>query len=299
MSLTGRYDDRADASTTDTVSVMVTYSRWFRTTVRIHYTIMRNDNWTLGPGARPPVTSIGMIPFSVDASGTLSLLMVCRKTSVGFMDFVRGKYSITNLHRLHAIIDTMTLQEKDAVLHKSYDELWIMAWGKSHARTSYRLETDQSSMSFDTLKRGISVDGDMITLHTLIQSSTTRWDEPEWEFPKGRKNFQEKDIDCAYREVSEETGLPVKDLTLVENILPFEETFIGSNFKTYKYKYFLASVPTTDGDMTHFQQSEISAARWFTCSDALKAVRPYHAEKMNIITSVKSVLESLRLFYTS
>ena len=260
---------------------------------------MRNDNWTLGPGARPPVTSIGMIPFSVDASDALSLLMVRRKTSVGFMDFVRGKYSITNLHRLHALIDTMTMQEKDAVLQKNYDDLWIMAWGKSHARTSYRLETDQSSVSFETLKRGISIDGKMTTLQTLMQDSTTKWTEPEWEFPKGRKNFQEKDIDCAYREVSEETGLPAKDLTLVENIVPFEEIFIGSNFKTYKYKYFLASVPTTEGDLTQFQQSEISAVRWFTCSEALEAVRPYHIEKLRLIKAVKSVLESLRLFYTS
>ena len=260
---------------------------------------MRNDNWTLGPGVRPPVTSIGMIPFSVDSSGGLSLLMVRRKTSVGFMDFVRGKYSITNTHLLRALIDTMTLHEKDAILNKSYDELWIMAWGKHHAKTSYRLETDQSSVAFDTLKRGISIGGTMITLNTLIEGSATRWTEPEWEFPKGRKNFQEKDIDCAYREVSEETGLPPKDLTLVENIVPFEETFIGSNFKTYKYKYFLASVPTTQGDLTHFQQSEISDVRWFTCSTALEAVRPYHTEKRRLIGDVKEVLESLRLFYTS
>jgi len=240
-----------------------------------------------------------MIPFSVDGGGALSLLMVRRKTSVGFMDFVRGKYSITNLHRLHALVDTMTLQEKDAILTQSYDELWTMAWGKTHARTSYRLETDQSSVSFDTLKRGISVGGDMITLQTLMEGSTTRWIEPEWEFPKGRKNFQEKDIDCAYREVSEETGLPVKDLTLVENVVPFEETFIGSNFKTYKYKYFLASVPTTWGDLTRFQQSEIGDARWFTCVEALAAVRSYHVEKKRLIQAVKDVLESLRLFYTS
>ena len=140
----------------------------------------------------------------------------------------------------------------------------------------------------------------MITLQTLMEGSTTRWTEPEWEFPKGRKNFQEKDIDCAYREVSEETGLPVKDLTLVENVVPFEETFIGSNFKTYKYKYFLASVPTTGGDLTRFQQSEIGDARWFTLRrKPWKQCDHIHVEKKRLIQAVKDVLESLRLFHTS
>ena len=32
------------------------------------------------------------------------------------------------------------------------------------------------------------------------------WTEQEWGFPKGRRNFQEKDYDCAIREFTEETG---------------------------------------------------------------------------------------------
>ena len=39
-----------------------------------------------------------------------------------------------------------------------------------------------------------------ISLETLINNSSTKWKETEWEFPKGRRNYQEKDLDCAIRE---------------------------------------------------------------------------------------------------
>ena len=58
--------------------------------------------------------------------------------------------------------------------------------------------------------------------------------------PKGRRNYKEKDLECALREFEEETGISSLRLNVVENVLPFEETFIGTNHKSYKHKYFLA-----------------------------------------------------------
>jgi 8-oxo-dGTP pyrophosphatase MutT (NUDIX family) len=34
------------------------------------------------------------------------------------------------------------------------------------------------------------------------------WEEPEWGFPKGRRDTQESDWVCALREFKEETGQP-------------------------------------------------------------------------------------------
>ena len=44
------------------------------------------------------------------------------------------------------------------------------------------------------------------TLTSLINESTTAWDVPEWGIPKGRRNYQEKDLQCGLREFEEETG---------------------------------------------------------------------------------------------
>ena len=74
----------------------------------------------------------------------------------------------------------------------------------------------------------------------LVNNSSTSWTETEWEFPKGRRNYKEKDLECALREFEEETGILSSKLSVIENVLPFEEIFIGSNHKSYKHKYFLA-----------------------------------------------------------
>lgn len=258
---------------------------------------MKHDGWVLGAGVKVPVLSVGMVLFSVDPTGGLQLLLVRRKVTVGFMDFVRGKYSCQNLQRLSALIDTMTLREKRAILEDTYDRLWTMAWGEDHVGGGYRLESESASCLLETMRRGVSLGGDLISLQDLVTQSRTAWEEPEWEFPKGRKNFQERDIECAYREVGEETGIPIRRFRVVKNITPLEETFIGSNFKTYKYRYYVANVPDTDDDLEKYQKSEIGCVRWFGSDEAFEAIRPYHGEKRQIVQNVKSTLESVQLFH--
>ena len=48
----------------------------------------------------------------------------------------------------------------------------------------------------------------------------TSWDEPEWGFPKGRRNFNETDLNCALREFNEETGINMKSIKLLEKLVP-------------------------------------------------------------------------------
>lgn len=257
---------------------------------------MRHEGWVFGNGARSPVLSVGMVPFYVDTSG-LRVMMIRRKVTVGFMDFVRGKYSVANIHRLVALIDTMTLIEKELILSGTYTEMWAKAWGEGHSGGAYRLEAEQANGLLETIRRGVSLGGELVALEGLVKQSTTSWTEPEWEFPKGRKNFQEKDIDCAYREVAEETGLHRCNFDVVRNISPIEETFIGSNLKSYKYRYYLANVSDSSADLSKFQKSEIGDARWFSCDEAIDVIRSYHIEKQRVVEQVRKTLESVQLFH--
>ena len=61
----------------------------------------------------------------------------------------------------------------------------------------------------------------------MIKKSQTLWEEPEWEFPKGRINSNEKHLECSIREFEEETGIKKDFINVIENILPFEENFIA------------------------------------------------------------------------
>ena len=61
-------------------------------------------------------------------------------------------------------------------------------------------------------------------------------------------------MECAFREFEEETGMSRKHIRLVENVIPYEEYFVGSNFKAYKHKFYLAYTSNQELDMHNFQR---------------------------------------------
>ena len=129
--------------------------------------------------------------------------------------------------------------------------------------------------------------------------SNTSWNETEWEFPKGRRNQKEKDLECALREFEEETGIKTLELTIIENILPFEEIFIGSNHKSYKHKFFLAYMNNfveENNKLSNFQATEVSKLEWKTLENCLETIRPYNLEKKELIININKVLQEYRLY---
>jgi 8-oxo-dGTP pyrophosphatase MutT (NUDIX family) len=221
--------------------------------------------------------------------------MIRRKDSFGFIDFIRGKYSPYNIFQVQNIINEMSLVEKHGILTKTFDELWLNMWGNS-SNIQYKNEEATSSKKMETIRNGVVINNDNITLRNIVENSSTKWNETEWEFPKGRRNHKEKDLDCALREFEEETGISKEKITVVENVLPFEEIFIGTNHKSYKHKYFLAYMNDTEENLENFQITEVSKIEWKTIDNCLESIRPYNLEKMRLITNINKVLQEYRLY---
>jgi len=243
-----------------------------------------------------PITSYGVILFRSSTQG-IQYLMIRRKDSFGYIDFIRGKYVLNNLEQLQSIFNEMSITEREKIRENDFETLWSMMWGETLIGTQYKGEEMASQKKFDALKLGVPMgNGEIITLEKLIEYSETKWKETEWEFPKGRRNYQEKDLDCALREFEEETGLLKKDIKIVENILPFEEIFLGSNHKSYKHKYFLAYTDKTTDDLHNYQQTEVSKLVWKTLEECLESIRPYNLEKKQLIININKVLQEYRLY---
>jgi len=261
-----------------------------------------------------PITSYGVIAFRASNSG-IQYLMLRRKDSFGYIDFIRGKYSPYNISQIQDIVNEMSIEEKQRILVEPFDILWKNMWGDI-TTTQYKVEENASMKKMEIIRAGVTINGEFISLEQIIQNSNTNWIETEWEFPKGRRNYKEKDLDCALREFEEETGISSSRLTIVENVLPFEETFIGTNHKSYKHKYFLAflndsssisssissssSINNNYDDeniiLNGFQITEVSKLEWKTISSCLESIRPYSLEKKNLILNINKVLEEYRLY---
>jgi 8-oxo-dGTP pyrophosphatase MutT (NUDIX family) len=247
-----------------------------------------------------PITSYGIILFRSSTNG-IQYLMIRRKDSFGYIDFLRGKYVQNNLEHLQSIFNEMSITEREKIRNSDFEILWKNMWGiqdSGHTGIQYKGEEMASQKKFEAVKLGIPVgsNNEIVTLNTLIDNSTTKWRETEWEFPKGRRNYQEKDLDCALREFEEETGLSKKEIKVIENVIPFEEIFLGSNHKSYKHKYFLAYTDKTSDDLHNYQQTEVSKLDWKTLEECLESIRPYNLEKKQLIININKVLQEYRLY---
>jgi len=287
-----------------------------------------------------PIISYGIILFKnqnqnqnqikspISETNDYEFLMIRRKDSFGYIDLIRGKYTPQNIEQIQEIINEMSTIEKEKILHNDFKYLWNEMWGDTN-NSQYKNEEIHSAKKFEMIKKGIFVNeydsylyknnttdlntgqmikeqeedkkkGRYVTLYDLVNQSNTKWKETEWEFPKGRRNQKEKDLECALREFEEETGIPKEQIYIIENVLPFEETFIGTNYKSYKHKYFLAFIKEQDDlcnqPFIHFQPSEVSKMEWKTLDKCLESIRPYHLEKKQLIQNVYKVLKEYRLF---
>jgi 8-oxo-dGTP pyrophosphatase MutT (NUDIX family) len=220
--------------------------------------------------------------------------MIRRKDSYGYIDFIRGKYTIQNTVQIQKMIDQMSNEEKERIQTHNFEFLWKMMWGENNY-VQYRSEESASSKKFDSLKSGTLINGNVYTLEHFTKESSTNWSETEWEFPKGRRNFQEKDLECALREFEEETGISSNSISVIENVLPFEEIYIGSNLKSYKHKYYLAHMNDSSEILSNFQKTEVSKIEWKTVKECASSIRPYNLEKIKMVKNISSILQEYQL----
>ena len=234
---------------------------------------------------KKPINSMGVIAFRKNKKN-IEYLMICRKNSMGFVDFVRGKYPIYADFYIQNIINEMTQKEKKYLETFEFKDLWHKLWG-NYIGCQYRSEALDSIKKFSFLKKNNKI-------KQYIKNSKTCWKDPEWGFPKGRRNNLETDIMCALREFEEETGIDNKSLILVKNLMTFDEIFMGSNLKIYKTKYFLGEI-NENVDINNFQREEVSKIKWCTLNDCLKNIRPYNFERREKIKKIDYVLKNYQL----
>ena len=243
-----------------------------------------------------PVISSGIVAFRKNTTTKiLEYLMICRKDSLGYIDFLRGKYPLYNKDYILTLINEMTIKEKRNLLITEFSELWRALWG-DFVGLQYRGEERSAKDKFLQIKRGIKIcDTEGYNLESLVAESDTSWGTPEWGFPKGRRNYQENDLTCGLREFEEETGYDKQSVSIIKNLLPFEETFVGSNLKSYKHIYFLGCIESSTDILETYQKSEVSEMKWFSLDECKQYIRDYNIEKIDMICKINSLLEKYKL----
>ena len=234
---------------------------------------------------RMPILSMGVIAYR-KVNNTYEYLMIRRRNSLGYVDFIRGKYALNNELYLQKIVEVMTEQELKDIQTEPFDKLWDDLWREN--KHQYVNEYLTAKEKHYKLKRGYQLMGSFISLSEIIQKKTSIWLEPEWGFPKGRRNYKENDYLCAIREWEEETGYNRDQMNIINNIVPYIEIFLGTNNKSYKYKYFIARFKETHNKVpTNYEKTEVSSVKWCTYSECIHLIRPYSPEKKRYYHKIK------------
>ena len=237
-----------------------------------------------------PVTSHGIIGFFRNYNDDIEFLLVQRKDTIGYIDFVRGKYELKGGEHGNDVFETligeMTINEKYRILTLPFDRLWDDLW-VNHDSRSYIRDYNSAKYKFSKLYTKNMISDNM---------KYSKWNDTEFCIAKGRKNFNETKIDCAIREFKEETGFSEDEFTVLD-IEPLEEVFYGSNGVSYRHNYYLAELNTNkikSIEKDNFVQSgEIKNIELMNYKKTMNSFRSYESSKRNIIHRANKIILSI------
>lgn len=244
---------------------------------------------------KDPITSFGILLFKISLNQTddifdknfylsnilknvyeadypkIKFLLVQRRDTMGYTDFLRGKYDNENL--MYIFLNEMTVDEKQKIRDYTFDELWNMLWINKNGKI-YKTEYDDAKKKFESLE-----------IDKIVEKSKSCYYFQEFSIPKGRKNINESNLKCAERELFEETGFDKTQYNYID-CPPFIEEFTGTDGVKYRHVYYLAKIKNNIRklpDISKTQLMEIRNKGWFSLNECAKLIRPYDVEKIKVI----------------
>jgi 8-oxo-dGTP pyrophosphatase MutT (NUDIX family) len=212
----------------------------------------------------------------------IKMLLIQRKDTIGYTDFVRGKYKQSIIG---AYFSEMTKDEQITLTTETFENIWDSLW-INHRSKTYKNEYEYAKRKFTTRDIG-----------ELVKRYPSNYSFQEFGFPKGRRNIRELDIDCAIREFDEETSYKQSDYHLTGETLV--EDFKGTDNIRYKHIYYLAELsdnayPPIFDINNKYQVEEIKSIGFYTLEETMLLIREYDTEKRKVaILAHNLVLEKL------
>ncbi|TPX36241.1 hypothetical protein SmJEL517_g01584 [Synchytrium microbalum] len=145
--------------------------------------------------------------------------------------------------------------------------------------------------SFRRYKRTVPVCGVIILNQKMDKVLLVRqWTSKTWSFPMGKINEAEEQVDCAVREVEEETGFNCS--RFVYNDAFLEKSISGKEIRLY----FAAGVPESTEFKTQTRK-EISGIRWFNVAALQVDKRKLHQQQIQQQANVSAASSGKSKFY--
>jgi 8-oxo-dGTP pyrophosphatase MutT (NUDIX family) len=245
-------------------------------------------------------------PLTTNEIANLDILMIRRKHSYNYTEFIMGKYDLNNPEYIILLLSEITELEKRILLDEdiTFDELWRNLWNiiDDQEITNYQTEFNSAKNKFQRLLSGYSIflngQNIQIQMKSILQLPHKYLEEPEWGFPKGKRNIHESDINCSLREFTEETNIPASNIRILP-MNPFQEYYKASNRKFYCNIYYIAEYITNSNDELTIldnnihQRQEISDIRWISWTNSNEFIRSNYTYRKNILAQLEFIFKNI------
>jgi len=115
----------------------------------------------------------------------IKFLLIRRKHTLGYIEFIRGRYRVENVEGIIFLFQQMTPEEIKKIGESSFDELWKEMWN-DFGYTQYRQqEYKHSKENFERLKYSNDDEDRYLGLKFYVEQVKPTWSYAEWGFPKG------------------------------------------------------------------------------------------------------------------
>jgi len=211
----------------------------------------------------------------------IKFLMIRRKHTINYVEFIRGKYQL-NIIELTELFRSMSPDEIINVSCSNFKQLWENMWKETSWRKSFEKEYTSAQNNFEKFKEFNN--GKLFKY--LTNDFVPDYNEPEWGFPKGRRNYKEANLTCALREFSEETGLDNTLVKILDNVSPVNEEYLGTNNKKYCHILYVGTITKLNVEFDIKDNLEVGDIGWFTLDEIFNLLRDYHEERRKVIEKI-------------
>jgi len=229
-----------------------------------------------------PVISIGVIAYKRTLDG-IKYLSVMRRHSYAFVEIVRAKYNPTDEY-IKTMVENLTPDEQIMLVTEDFDTIWKHLWTVHESGPFVRDFHASKDRYLEIISR----------VKKAIGKYEPKYIEPEWGFPKGRRNLNEDDFHCGIREFMEETGLTKKQFRIISSIPRIEESYTANNNVNYKHIYYIAELLDDNlikvDTMNKEQVGEIGDIRLLTAQELISKLREDDKAKEKMILELEEKL---------
>lgn len=225
----------------------------------------------------------------------IKFLLISKKHSYAFQNIIFGRYNPHKLCEVNKLLNNMTKSELEQLQKQNIDDIWkkhnFVTERDAIASPNKNINETCSNDNKITIRKHVypncmleSAIKKIEIIKNIIMASKSKYDNPEWEIPKGRVDNSENILNCAKREFTEETHIKMNNYRVYDNIEPIIEIFKGTDNKYYIYVYFIALL--NKPIKIHKISDEASVINFYSLDDCLINIRSYTKKRKLILYSI-------------